>query len=76
MKAFVQFMASPAGRFLRVIAGSALIVWGLFFTGGFNGKLIAGIGLLPILTGAFNICVIAPFLGSLINGSKVKASNN
>ncbi len=41
MNAFIRFMASPAGRILRIVAGSALMAWGLTMTGDINGKLLA-----------------------------------
>jgi xanthosine utilization system XapX-like protein len=75
MNAFVRFMASPAGRILRIVAGAAIIVYGLVAVGGPNGKLVAAIGLLPILTGTLNICVIAPLFGKPLSGSKVTAAN-
>jgi hypothetical protein len=75
MNAFIRFMASPAGRILRIVAGSAIVVSGLLVTGGSNGMLIAAIGLLPILTGAFNICVIGPLFGKALRSPKTGAEN-
>ena len=75
MNALFRFMASAAGRILRVVAGGALIAYGLLAVGGSNGNLIAVIGVLPILTGALNICVIAPLFGKPLSGSKVLAAN-
>lgn len=75
MNALFRFMASPAGRILRIVAGGALIAYGLMVAGEPNGKLIAAIGLLPIMTGVFNICVIAPLFGKPLCGSKITASN-
>jgi hypothetical protein len=74
MKAFVGFMASPAGRILRIVAGSAIIAWGLLVVGEPNGKIIAAVGALPILTGVFNICVVGPLFGSPLSGSKARLS--
>ncbi len=74
MNAFVRFMASPAGRILRIVAGGAIIYLGLSVIGGSNGRMITAVGLLPILTGAFNICVIAPLFGKPLSGSKVSTS--
>jgi hypothetical protein len=76
MNLFIRFMASPAGRILRLVAGAGIIAWGLMVTGGDTGKIIAAIGMLPILTGALNICVVAPLLGGPLSGSKVRASQN
>lgn len=71
MKSFVKLMASPFGRIIRVIAGLAIIAWGLIGIGGSNGYIVAAIGILPILTGMLNICIVAPLLGSPLSGSKV-----
>jgi hypothetical protein len=71
---FVRFMASPAGRILRIVAGSAVIAWGLLAIGGIDGALIAVAGALPVLT--FNICVVGPLLGDPVSGSKVRAVNS
>jgi hypothetical protein len=76
MNPFVRFMASPAGRILRIVAGSAAIAWGLLAVGGSDGALIAAVGALPILTGVFNICVVGPLLGDPVSGSKVRAANS
>lgn len=71
MKSFVKLMASPFGRIIRVLAGLAIIAWGLIGIGGSNGYIVAAIGILPILTGMLNICIVAPLLGSPLSGSKV-----
>jgi hypothetical protein len=76
MKIFIRFMASPAGRILRIVAGSAVIAYGLMVVGGDTGNIIAAVGILPILTGAFNICVVGPLLGGPLSGAKVRASNS
>lgn len=76
MNSFVHFMASATGRLLRIVAGAALIAWGLISMTGSNGYIVAAIGALPILTGIFNICVIAPLLGAPISGWKTRAAND
>jgi hypothetical protein len=76
MNPFILFMASPAGRILRVVAGIAIIAWGMLAIGGDNGMLIAAAGALPILTGVFNICVVGPLMGGPISGSKVHTANS
>jgi hypothetical protein len=75
MNAFIRFMASPTGRILRIVAGSAIVASGLMITGGSKGTLIAAVGLLPILTGVLNICVIGPLFGKPLRGSRVSAVN-
>lgn len=70
MKSFVKLMASPFGRIIRIIAGLTIIAWGLLGIGDTNGYIVAAIGILPVLTGTFNICIVAPLLGSPLSGSK------
>jgi len=61
--AFVQWMSKPAGRILRVVAGVILIGIGLYFQGVW-GYAIAVVGVVPVLAGVFNFCLIAPVLGA------------
>ncbi|MDM8546768.1 YgaP family membrane protein [Candidatus Venteria ishoeyi] len=70
MNSLLSFMASPAGRIIRILAGGGLIAWGLLGVGGNNGMMLAAIGALPMLTGIFNICLFAPLLGAPLSGSK------
>ena len=58
---FAQFMSSSAGRGLRVVAGIALIVTGL--TGGGGWLTLSVIGLVPLLAGIGNVCLLAPLFG-------------
>jgi hypothetical protein len=76
MNAFIRFMASPAGRILRIVAGSGIIAYGLLVTGGDDGMMIAAVGALPILTGVLNICMVGPLMGGPLFGSKARASKS
>ena len=58
---FVRFMSTPAGRGLRVVMGVALIATGIRL-GGPGGWALAAFGLLPLVTGAADICPICPIL--------------
>lgn len=73
MNLITTFMASPVGRGIRVLAGGGLIAWGLVGMGTSSpvGITIAAIGVLPILTGVFNICLLGPLLGAPLSGSKM-----
>lgn len=76
MNTFVGFMASPAGRIMRILAGMGLIAWGFIGIGGTNGYIVAGVGVLPLLTGVFDICIVAPVLGYPIRGCTVRTAKN
>jgi hypothetical protein len=73
MKGLFAFIASPAGRIIRIVAGLALIAWGLMGLGGSNGYIVAAVGVAPLLSGLFNFCVIAPVCGYPLSGSKLRS---
>lgn len=66
------FMASTAGRLVRIIAGIVLIAVG-FIVGGTAGWVIGIVGLVPIAAGAANVCLLAPILGAPFKGSDVSS---
>lgn len=74
MNPFVTFMASTAGRAVRILAGIALIAWGLLGLGGAWGIVVAVIGLVPFLAGVFDFCVFAPLFGAPLSGPKIRTS--
>jgi hypothetical protein len=74
MNPFVSFMASPTGRIVRVVAGIALIVWGLLGLGGTAGIIVAIVGALPLVAGLFDFCVFAPLFGAPLSGPKIRAA--
>jgi len=73
MNPFCTFMASTAGRIIRVIAGIALIVWGLAGLSGATGVIVAVVGAVPLLAGVFDFCVFAPLFGCPLSGPKIRA---
>lgn len=68
--AFARFMASGKGRLVRLAFGLALIASGLLVVGGLPGLLLAAFGLLPVASGTFNLCPIAPLWGGHFLGAK------
>lgn len=68
--AFAAFMASGLGRGVRIVAGVLLIAWGLFLGG---GVVPAVIGLVPLLAGVLDICLLAPLFGAPLKGAEVRA---
>ncbi len=74
MNSFVTFMDSAAGRIVRLLAGVALIAIGLFVLRGTAGIIVAIVGALPLLAGAFDFCAFAPLFGAPLSGARVRAS--
>ena len=74
MNPFVKFMASPAGRIGRVVAGIVLIGLGLFMHS-VGGIIVAVVGLVPLIAGLFDFCVFAPLFGAPLSGPKIRSRN-
>jgi len=66
-------MASTTGRIVRIVAGVALVAWGLLGLSGTTGIIVAVIGLVPLLAGLFDFCVFAPLFGAPLSGPKIRA---
>lgn len=64
---FVRFMSTPAGRTARVVMGVGLIATGLRM-GDPAGWALAAFGLLPLVTGAADICPVCPLLNDAKRG--------
>jgi hypothetical protein len=75
MNPFCTFMASATGRVIRVVAGAALIAWGLLLLGGTVGIVVAVVGLVPLLAGLLDFCVFAPLFGCPMSGSKIRSGS-
>ena len=72
---FVSFMASGAGRLLRVIVGLALMAGGvalLLSQGLVAGVVLFVVGLLPLVAGTFDFCVFAPLFHAPLSGVKIR----
>jgi type IV secretory pathway VirB2 component (pilin) len=63
MNGLFRFLASSTGRAARVVAGIVLILVGLVWIQGALGWILVVIGLVPLLAGAFDKCVVAPLFG-------------
>lgn len=72
MNPFIKFMASKTGRITRIVAGAALIVWGLVGLTGTTGIIVAVIGLVPLLAGLIDVCVFAPLFKNPFKGSEIR----
>lgn len=74
MNPFVRWMASPAGRILRVVVGVALIGYGLWGLGGTAGVILAIVGAVPLLAGLLDVCVFGPLFGNPFRGKEIRGS--
>ena len=68
----LDFLASTTGRIARVVAGVVLIALGVS-VGDTVGMIITVVGVVPILTGLFDICLLAPFMGLPADGAQIRA---
>ena len=62
----VKFMSSRPGRLARVLAGLVLVAVGFALGGGW--LTLSVIGLIPLLAGALNVCLLAPLMGQPLKG--------
>ncbi|NDJ77062.1 MAG: DUF2892 domain-containing protein [Chloroflexi bacterium] len=76
MDGFFNFMASRNGRITRVVVGVILAVIGLSLVFSTDTPLIGGIiaviGLFPLVAGAVDICIFAPFAGKPLRGPELR----
>lgn len=66
-------MASRAGRMLRIIVGGVLIFIGLFVVKNTAGYIISVIGIVPLLAGVFDVCILAPLFSMPFIGKAIRA---
>ena len=67
----VGFLASRTGRWTRMLAGASLVVGGLA-ADSVKGKVMALVGLVPLFTGAFDICLFGPLVGLPVKGEAIR----
>jgi hypothetical protein len=67
----IGFMASRTGRWLRILAGAGMVVGGLA-TGSARGGVVALAGLVPLLAGALDLCLLGPLFGHPIRGTGIR----
>lgn len=72
MNPFISFLASPAGRVTRIVAGIALIAWAILGLSGIATIVVAVIGAVPLLAGLFDFCVFAPLFGAPFSGPQIR----
>ncbi|MGB9592832.1 MAG: YgaP-like transmembrane domain [Anaerolineae bacterium] len=69
---FVGFMSSTTGRALRVVVGIILVALALFGPNWSTALevILLLLGILFIVVGALNLCLLAPLFGKPIKGGK------
>jgi membrane-bound ClpP family serine protease len=76
MNSVFKFLASSTGRIVRIVVGVALVLVGFFgLPNNLNwlGIILIIVGLVPLLAGAFDVCVFAPLFGKPLSGKKIRA---
>ena len=68
----LAFLASTPGRWTRAIVGAVLIALGAILGGWW--WLLAAPGLLFVLVGALDVCLIAPLAGKPLRGKDFRAA--
>jgi hypothetical protein len=69
----IKFLASTTGRWIRIIAGVALIAVGLLVVQNTGGIILAIVGLVPLLAGILDFCVFAPLFGASFSGKTIRS---
>lgn len=69
----VAFLASDAGRALRVVVGLALLALGPTLVGGSLGVVMTVVGLVPLIAGIFDLCLVAALFGYPVRGPEIRA---
>lgn len=70
-----RFMATPAGRIGRIVLGIIIIYIGVIADKPL-GYVLEVIGLVPIIAGALNLCLIGPLLGAPLKGQRYRRGMN
>ncbi len=73
---FIRFTASTPGRLVRVVLGTVMLMIGLRLEGN-PGVLLSLLGIIPLMSGIFDVCLFAPLFGyRTMNGSKIRDPGN
>jgi hypothetical protein len=76
MDGVFRFLASRNGRITRIVVGVILVIVGLaigFQTHSIVGWIVTVIGLFPLIAGAVDVCLFAPFFGHAFKGSQLRS---
>ncbi len=70
---FAQFMSTPVGRIIRIVAGLVIVGIGIALQS-IGGTILAVVGAFPVFAGIFNVCFVAPFLRVPFQGRRLPAA--
>lgn len=70
---FSRFLNSPAGRIVRLVAGTGFLLVGYVYRGHVLGVLSMVWSVLPLSAGALDICYISALLGGPLSGAKIRS---
>ncbi|MHB1414813.1 MAG: YgaP-like transmembrane domain [Chloroflexota bacterium] len=74
-RSFFLFIAGPAGQLIRILAGLILIYRARSREGGpagVGGTMHLVVGLVPLLAGLLDLCVLAPLFGLPFRGPALR----
>jgi hypothetical protein len=70
---FAKFINSPSGRISRLVAGSGLLLYGWTRIDSGMGVMLIVVGVIPLVAGMFDLCLVSALLGGSIRGAVVRA---
>ncbi len=70
---FSQFVNSATGRVFRLAAGTAFLVVGYVYRDHTIGLLSMAWSVLPLSSGALDLCYISAALGGPVSGAKIRS---
>jgi hypothetical protein len=72
MKSLLMFMSSKNGRIARIVVGALLLVLGFAVVDIPWGYLVMAIGVIPLVAGLLDKCLLAAAFGYPINGPDLR----
>jgi hypothetical protein len=70
----VSFLSSTPGRVTRIVVGLVLIVIGALMGG--TAWIAVAIGLVPLLAGSFDVCLLAPLFHRPLSGKRLRSDDD
>jgi hypothetical protein len=67
----IGFLASRTGRWLRIATGAGMVLGGLA-SGTSRGAAVALAGLVPLIAGTLDLCLLGPLFGLPIRGEALR----